>query len=548
VFRPDLTAFPVNMAAGDPPCQPFDPPPKGNKGMPLGQAITVNFVSTGSGVTDTAGNPVPAGSPNTTFTFETLPLPDPVFAPNANAAVYYGDTVGVGVIDANPARTPYLIGPNPARPLNSVVTSGAGAAQKVVRVAVPDLVDMTTDTRPYTSFYSFNNCGAGGGFLFMGNLFAASASRGGGQVIVVDTYLMTTLGRFGTPSPGGVAITAVGTAAGFSRLAVSNFSANTVTVFDIAEVRWFTGTTLWATQGGLGNAVATGAAKLILSEKDFTETFPAQRVGVSAPPGPPVIGTISVGVSPTRVKITALPNGLGVQGAPCFSPVGFLNTIVCSLNAGENTADFSEVTNLSQSQAVLPDLDGVNLSSQPTDVAWTPVSFQTGSYYFFITSIGGTVELFASGFISNQPSVRPESSSNLSPNKIINNIGGLVQPSSVQWITNGNAVATNNGYTNAVLVAETGENRVQQLAITSETPSNLFQTVNSNLGAGLGPIDLTGEPSGVGFTIPCGPRFITYYVANAGEGTVRTASYTGGVIGASIPVPGVLIVSSWWSR
>ena len=548
VFRPNLDAFPVNMVAGDPPCQPQDPPRKGNKGMPLGQAITVSFVTTGVGVTDTAGNVIPGGSPNTTFTFETRPLPNPVFAPNANAAVYYGDTVGVGVIDVAPARTPYLIGPNPARPLNSVVTSGTGPAQKVVRVAIPDLVDITTDTRPYSSFYSFDNCGFGGGFLFMGNLFAASASRGGGQVVVIDTYRMEPLGRFGTPSPGGVAITAIGTAAGSSRLAVSNFSANTVTVFDISEVRWFTGTTLFAGQGGLANAVASGTARLILSEEDLTKVFPAQRAAVSSPPGPPIIGTINVGVSPTKVKISMLPNSLGVQGFPCFSPVGFTNTIVCSLNAGESTADFSEVTNLSQSAAIQPDLDGVNLSSQPTDVAWSPVSFTTGSYYFFITSIGGTVELFASGFISNQPSVRPESSSNFSPNKIINNIGGLVQPSSVQWITSGNAVSSNNGYSNAVLIAETGENRVQQLAIVSEVPSNLFQAVNANLAAGLGPIDITGEPASVGFTLPCGPRFTTYYVANAGEGSVRTASYIGGVIGTQIPVPGVLLVASWWSR
>jgi hypothetical protein len=556
VFRPNLTAFPSNMAAGDPPCQPYDPPPKGNKGLPLGQAITVSFVTTGAGVTDTAGNPVPAGSPNTTFTFETVPLPDPVFAPNANAAVYYGDTVGVGVIDVDPSRTPYLVGPNPARPPQSVVTVGTGPGQRVVRVAIPDLVDMTTDTRPYTSFYSFDNCGAGGGFLFMGNLFAASASLGGGQVVVVDTYLMQPLGRFGTPSPGGVGLTAIGTNPGNSRMVVSNFSANTVTVFDITDLRWITGAlgpTQLATQGQAIAAVLNGQAKLILSEKDFTEVFPAQKQLGTSPPGPPVIGTINVGVSPTKVKITMLPNSLGLY-APivgCFSPIGHSNTIVGVINAGESTADFSELTNLNQSAAIQPDLRGVNLSSRPTDITWAPGSNSvTGAYYFWIPSIGGTVELFSTGFIANAPSVRAEASTNVAPNKIISAISGLVQPSAVQWIPSGNAATGGQpGYTQAVLVAETGANRLQQLGITSLNPSILFQTINANHAAGLGPVDITGDPAAVLFPIHgCSPNFLTYYVANAGEGTVRTASYTGAVIGATIPVPGVLLVASWWSR
>jgi hypothetical protein len=97
-------------------------------------------------------------------------------------------------------------------------------------------------------------------------------------------------------------------------------------------------------------------------------------------------------------------------------------------------------------------------------------------------------------------------------------------------------------------VAETGENRIQQLAITAEFPSNLFQTINANHSAGLGPIDITGEPQGATFILPCGPRFTTYYVANAGEGTVRTGDYQGGLVGTTIPVPGVLFVASWWSR
>ena len=124
-----------------------------------------------------------------------------------------------------------------------------------------------------------------------------------------------------------------------------------------------------------------------------------------------------------------------------------------------------------------------------------------------------------------------------------------MQPTAVQWISSGNATTGfNNGYTLAVLVAETGENRIQQIAITSEFPSNLFQTINSNLSSGLGPIDITGDPASVGLTNSCSPRFTTYYVANAGEGTVRTANYNGGVIGATIPVPGVQLVASWWSR
>jgi hypothetical protein len=331
---------------------------------------------------------------------------------------------------------------------------------------------------------------------------------------------------------------------------VSNFSANTATVFDVADVAWFTPTsTLYATQGGLIANVPINS-KLILSPEDFTKVFPNQRGDLTSPPGPPIIGTINVGISPTKAKITGLPNSLGIYAPPfCFSPVLSVNTIVCTLNAGENTADFSELTNLSQSQAIEPNLDGVNLSSQPTDCAWSPLSFTTGSYHFYIASVGGTIELFASGFISNQPSVRPESSSNLSPNKIINNIGGLQQPTSVQWITSGNATGPQpGGYTLSILVAETGENRVQQLSVTSEFPSNLFQTINANLSSGLGPVDITGDPAAVGFTAPCTPSFTTYYVANAGEGTVRTANYNGGVIGTTIPVPGVQLIASWWSR
>jgi hypothetical protein len=551
-FQPAGTATPTQVPGNpwDPTCTlRTDPPRKGNQGFPLGQAITVEFVTTGIGVTDTAGNGVKAGSPNTVFTFETRRLPDPVFAPNTRGAVYYGDTIGVGVIDVDPARTPYLVGPNPRRELNSVVTSGVAPSQRIVRVVVPDLVDLTSDMRPYTSFYTFICDPLASTNIAMGNVYAASASVGGGEVVVIDSFNMVPLGRFGTPSPGGIAQTAIGAGPNTGRLTVSNFSANTVTVFDIGEVMWFTGSSVWANQPGLQNAVLTGQSQLVLDEEDFERIFPAQRSNSSfSPPGPPVIGTINVGISPTKVKITALPSSMGTAGFPCFSPFFVANTIVCALNAGENTADFSELTNLTQSAAIEPDLDGVNISSQGSDVAWSPPSFGTGSYYFYIAGIGGTVEIFASGFVANAPSVRPEASTNLAPNKIINSVGGLVQPSAVAWITNGNAVSNNNGYSFAVLVAETGENRVQQLSVTAENPSNLFNVINANHASGLGPVDITGDPAGAWHFTPCQPRFTTYYVANAGEGTVSTASYQGGVIGSTISVPGVQLIASWWAR
>jgi hypothetical protein len=552
VFKPDLLAFPVNMTAYDSTdvtatCDMrTDPPRKGNQGFPLGQAITVEFVTTGVGVTDTAGNGVKAGSPNTVFTFETVRLPEPVFAPNTRGAVYYGDTIGVGVIDVDPARTPYMVGPNPPRAPNTVVTTGTAPALRIVRVDVPDLVDLTTDTRPYTSFYGFLDCRGRppNPALGMGNVYAASASTGGGQVVIIDTFRMEPLGRFGSPSPGGLALTAYGIGPAAGRLTVSNFSANTVTVFDIGDVMWFTGGSAWVTQASLQNAVMSGQSQLILDEEDFERVFPSQRLeSAFSPPGPPIIGTINVGISPTKVKITGLPGSLGNPG-----PFLVSNTIVCTLNAGENTADFSELTNLTQSSAIEPDLDGVNLSSQGVDVAWSPFSFGTGAYYFYIAAIGGTVELFASGFIANQPSVRPEASTNLAPNKIINSIGGFQQPSAVQWITNGNAVSNNNGYSFAVLVAETGRNVVAQVGIVAESPSNRFSIINANLASGLGPVDITGDPSAASIFSPFFPRFAVYYVANAGEGTVTTASYLGGVIGGTISVPGVQLIASWWSR
>jgi hypothetical protein len=349
-------------------------------------------------------------------------------------------------------------------------------------------------------------------------------------------------------------MTAIGTGAGNSRLVVSNFSANTVTVYDVANVRWFTGATNWPTQAQLANAVAAGTSKLILDEDDFRAIFPRQKQDVASPPGPPILGTINVGISPTTVRITGLPNSLGFEGNPCFSPYLTANTIVCSLNAGENTADFTELQRLNQSLAIEPDLPGVSLSSQPTDVAWAPwsrgLTTSTGSYYFFISSsVGGTVELFASGFLASTASVRPGSASNFAPNKIINSVTGLDLPSSVQWITSGTGTFQGaSGYTYSALVCETGANQIVEMDVTAEFPTNLFQVTNPSLSAGLGPVDVTGDPVQAWQFIQCGPRFTTYYVANAGEGTVSTGSYLGGVIGTNIPTPGVVMIVSWWSR
>jgi len=555
VFRPDLSAFPVNMTAEswtDPFCSLFsDPPYKGNKGYPLGQAITVRFVTIGTGVSDTAGNAIPAGSPNQSFTFQTKRRPDSVFAPNNEGAIYYGDTVGVGVIDIDPSRTNYQFGPNPVRQPNSVVTTGTGLNTKIVRVPVSDLVDMVSDSRIYSAFYDFVCSNPAFINFTMPVVYAASGAVGGGQVVVIDTFNMVSMGRFGTPSPGGVAMTAVGAGAGNSRLVVSNFSANTVTVYDVADVRWYTGSSLYfGPQSALQNAVVTGTSKLILSEADFKAIFPHQKQDITSPPGPPIIGTVNVGISPTKVKITGLPTSLGAPGFPCFSPFLAVDLIVCALNAGENTADFTELQRLSQSKAIEPDLPGVSLSSQPTDLGWAPFSLNTGSYYFFITSIGGTVELFASGLLGSSPSVRPGSASNFAPNKIINSVTGRNLPSAVQWITTGTgAFQAQSGYTFSALIAETGENSIFEVDVTAEFPTNLFQITNQGLSSGLGPVDIAGDPAAaLNFPTQCGPRFTTYYVANAGEGNVRTGSYLGGVIGTNIATPGVQMIVSWWSR
>jgi len=562
VFRPQLDGFPVNFAAYDPfgLCPFVDPPEKGNQGYPRGQAITVTFVAAGAGVTDTAGNRVPIGSPNTSFTFFTEPLPDPVYAPSTPGAVYFGDTFGVGVIDVNSARTPYIPGPIPSRPPNTVVRAGGSTntASKIVRVNINDLVDMTTDSRPYTSMYTLacSPLGASAS-IYMGNLYAASGSTGGGEIIVVDTYRMLPLGRFGTASPGGVAVTANGTGAGSGRLAVSNFSANTVTVFDISKVMWFVDSqgSLPTLVGGLAANVQTGQAKLILSEADFKKAFPLQRATETSAPGPSILGTINTGIGPKSVDISGLPSTFGIYAPPiCYSPVFYQSTIIANANSGESTVDFTEVTNLSPNQSINPDLRGVNTSSQPTDMTYAPPSIVAPpNIYYFIAGVGGTVELFATGSLGGEPSVRPESSGNFAPNKIINTVGGLKQPTGLQWITSGLGAAINvSGYGGTILVAETGENRIAQIGIVAEFP-NQFQTLNANHASGLGPVDITGDPQAAGaggavFVQACTPFFTTYYSANAGAGTVTTADYRGAVLGSTIPVPGVTIITSWWSR
>jgi len=236
----------------------------------------------------------------------------------------------------------------------------------------------------------------------------------------------------------------------------------------------------------------------------------------------------------------------------CFSPILTNDPIISILNGGEATVDFTHLTNLSQSAAIDPDLRGVNLASRGIDVAWSTWSVTTRAYYFVITSVGGSVELFSTGQLAGLPSVRPNASNNFAPNKIINNVGGLRQPSDVQWLSNGGGVfleAPSTAYTGAFMVAETGQNRLQQIAITSEFPSNIFRAVNENHVAGLGPVSIAGDPgTGMGFPLPCTPSFTRYYVANAGEGTVRTSDYQSAIIGTEIAVPGVLQIASWWSR
>jgi hypothetical protein len=538
----------------DPFCtQVSDPPQKGNRGYPLGQSISVAFNLIGLGVADTAGIGISINSPNLSFTFETLSRPDAIFAPGTRGAIYFGDPVGVGVIDVDPARTPYLIGPNPVRSANSVVTIGSGQGAQVVRVPVSDLKDIKTDTRPYTAFYTFICGGLPAPSIYHTMVYALSGSAGGGEVIAIDSFLMTPLGRWSTPSPGGIGITALSGSDTQARAAVSNFSANTVTIYDIGRLGWFdlsanNGNLIGGTQAGFASVNPT----LILNEQDFVTVFPSQTNNpFNTRPGPPIIGTVSVGISPTVAELTQFPNTLGSPGF-CGGPIYTPNTILAVLNAGESTVDFSELTNLGGTSIITPDLDGVSVSSPPKDLEWTPVSILPFSgtfgrtHYAFISAVGGTVELFATGTSSNQATVRGPTT-NLAPNKIVNNIGGFEQPNGIQWLTSGNAVSTSLGYSAAALIAETGRNRLQQVGVVGEFPSNRFEVINTNHSAGLGPSDVTGDPASVGF-FPCGPRFTDYYVANTGEGTVRTANYVGGVIGQNIDVAGVKILASWWSR
>ena len=160
VFRPDLDAFPVNFAAFDPfdpTCPLTDPPRKGNQGFPRGQAITVTFVPQGGGVTDTAGNRVPIGSPLTSFTFFTEPLPDPVYAPerqqrrllrrHVRRRRHRRQLEPHAVHRGSEPVAPAELGRAPEGNSND-------PSSKIVRVDVEDLKDMTTDTRPYTSFYT----------------------------------------------------------------------------------------------------------------------------------------------------------------------------------------------------------------------------------------------------------------------------------------------------------------------------------------------------------------------------------------------------------
>ena len=146
--------------------------------------------------------------------------------------------------------------------------------------------------------------------------------------------------------------------------------------------------------------------------------------------------------------------------------------------------------------------------------------------------------------------VRPGAATNFAPNKIINSVTGLDLPSSIQWITSGTGTFQGqSGYTYSALVCETGANRLVEMDVTAEFPTNLFQVTNPSLAAGPGPVDVTGDPAqALYFPNQCGPRFTTYYVANAGAGTVSTGSYLGGVIATEIPTPGVVMIVSWWSR
>ncbi len=545
VFRPELDGPPLNMLISPIVCSGNGfTPTKGNRGLPLGQAITVSLATQGAGVRDTALNPLRAGSPNTSFTFIVRTAPPPVYAPGTLTAVFFGDTIGVGVIDGDPSFWPYLPGPNPARPRNSVVTVGDGAAKKIVRVPVPDIVDLKVDTRTYSAFFSpdCDGMGTGAGLFYHAMVYAASGSLGAGEVTVIDSFQMKAVGRFKTPSPGGMAITA---RLGVGRLFVSNTSANTVTVYDIGQVTWVD-----LTNGApsLATILAQGGPRLI-EEADFAKMFPHQKATASSPPGPPVIGTVLTGVSPGPCDVTELP---GAWGPNAY----FSDSLILGVgNTGEATVDFTELKNLSQSAAIVPDRGGLNLPGVATDLEWTPVApiVNTGRYFCFISTIGGTVDLFITGGgTSGEPSVRAGSARNFAPNAIVNSVTGLGLPTGLQYAPNGIGVSVLYAFTAAVLVADAAGNRVVQLGVTAQMPGNLFEQVGEH-GAGLGPIDLTGAPRGVFWggalgTTANATGFFQYYVANAGNGTVIEDNYVNGMIPEIVPVPAVVTIASWWSQ
>jgi hypothetical protein len=376
-----------------------------------------------------------------------------------------------------------------------------------------------------------------GGTFYHAMVYAASGSLGAGEITVIDSFQMKAIGRFKTPSPGGMAITA---RAGKGYLFVSNTSANTVTVFDIGQVTW---TDLSSgSVPPLPTILGQGGPRLV-EEADFAKMFPRQKPVAGSPPGPPIIGTVLTGVSPGPCDVTELP---GAWGPNAY----FSDSLILGVgNTGEATVDFTELKNLNQSAAIVPDRGGLNLPAVATDLEWTPVApiVNTGRYFCFISTIGGTVDLFISGGgVSGEPSVRAGSARNFAPNAIVNSVTGLGLPTGLQYAPNGLGTSVLNAFSASVLVSDAAGGRVVQLGVTQQMPGNIFEQVGEH-GAGLGPIDLTGAPRGV-FTGPFATGFFNYYVANAGDGTVREDNYVNGMIPETIPVPAVLIIASWWSQ
>jgi len=545
IFRPVVDGLPLNMVLGDGACTGTNfTPNKGNRGFPFGQASQVSVATQGATVSDTAGNPIRAGSPNTTFTFFIKPAPPPLYAPGTTSAVFFGDTIGVGVIDADPTFWPYVPGPNPARVKNSVVTAGDGPAKHVVRVPVSDLADIKVDTRTTSAFYS-PPCEVGdgtGGYFYHAMVYAASRSVGSGEIAVIDSYRMERIGRIKTPSPGGIAITAV---RGTGYLVVSNTSANTVTVYDIGGVTWVD----LSTGSPLSLATIQQNGPRLLDEDDFNKLFPRQKPTAGSPPGPPILGTVLTGISPGPCDITELPASWGQYAY-------FANNLILGVgNTGEATVDFTEIERINQSAAIEPDRGGLNLPAIATDLEWTPVVplFGTGRYFCFISTIGGTVDLFISGGgTSGKPSVRKDSSRNFAPNAIVNSLTGFSLPRALQYAPNGVGIPVANAFAASVLVAETGADRVVELAVTQQYPGNIM-TVIGTVGSAKGPVDVTGAPRGVywGFGIGSTANatgFSQFYTASAGDGTVREDTYVGVIIPETIPVPAVHTIASWWSQ